>query len=41
MIIIVAHFRAAVVNFISGGRNSGQNSNEGDTISNPGAGPSQ
>jgi len=28
MIIIVAHFRAPVVKFISGGRNSGQNDAE-------------
>jgi hypothetical protein len=32
MITIVAHFHAPVVKFIFGGRNYGQNRNEGDTI---------
>jgi hypothetical protein len=38
MITIVAHFRAPVVNFIFGGRNHGQNRNEGDPTSNSAAG---
>ena len=37
MITIVAHFRAAVVNFIFGGRNSGQSEKkEGDPSIPPG-----
>jgi hypothetical protein len=38
MITIVAYFRAQVVNFIFGGRNTGQNRNEGDPTSNSDAG---
>jgi len=34
MITIVAYFRAQVVNFIFGGRNTGQNRNEGDPTGN-------
>jgi len=34
MITIVAYFRVQVVNFIFGGRNTGQNRNEGDPTSN-------
>ena len=38
MITIVAYFRAEVVNFIFGGRNTGQNRNEGDPTGNSDAG---